>query len=167
MTGFLDPSAFAFVPQLEAAYPELLREQLALGDAGFVESPDSLTQVADGYDETGWLYCALVDGSEADRNRLLRPRAARAADAVPRLVNAGLSLFRPGTHLYPHRGERDGVLRCHLPILVPAGDLGLSLGGATHRWQAGRCLIFDDTREHEAWNHGDGDRVVLIATFEP
>jgi hypothetical protein len=27
--------------------------------------------------------------------------------------------------------------------------------------------VFDDTFEHEAWNHGDGDRVVLLLTFRP
>jgi hypothetical protein len=27
--------------------------------------------------------------------------------------------------------------------------------------------VFDDTFEHEAWNHGDGERVVLLVTFRP
>jgi beta-hydroxylase len=92
---------------------------------------------------------------------------ARACAAVPGLVNAGFSLFRPGTHLYPHRGELRGTLRCHLPLVVPAGDLGLRSGDETRAWQTGRCLVFDDTLEHEAWNHGGGDRVVLIVTFQP
>jgi aspartyl/asparaginyl beta-hydroxylase (cupin superfamily) len=26
----------------------------------------------------------------------------------------------------------------------------------------GKCLVFDDYFEHEAWNHADGDRIVLI-----
>jgi beta-hydroxylase len=58
------------------------------------------------------------------------------------------------------------VLRCHLPLIVPAGDVGLRSGNDTRSWQRGRCLIFDDTFEHEAWNRGDGDRVVLLVTFE-
>jgi hypothetical protein len=26
--------------------------------------------------------------------------------------------------------------------------------------------VFDDTQEHEAWNRGDGDRVVLLLDFK-
>jgi beta-hydroxylase len=58
------------------------------------------------------------------------------------------------------------VLRCHLGLEIPSGDLGLRIGGETRVWQPGKCLVFDDTAEHEAWNHTDADRVVLIVTFE-
>ena len=81
------------------------------------------------------------------------------------MLNAGFSLFRPGTHLYPHSGEIPNVLRCHLPLVVPVGDQGLRIGGETRVWQPGKCLVFDDTFEHEAWNRGDGDRVVLLVKF--
>ena len=30
------------------------------------------------------------------------------------------------------------------------------------RWEEGRCLVFDDFYEHEAWNHTNEDRLVLI-----
>ncbi|HZN40299.1 MAG TPA: aspartyl/asparaginyl beta-hydroxylase domain-containing protein [Planctomycetota bacterium] len=33
------------------------------------------------------------------------------------------------------------------------------------RWRPGCCLILDDTVEHEAWNHGSEDRVVLTVTL--
>jgi beta-hydroxylase len=159
---------FAFVPRLEASWEAIRAELLALDRAAFPESPDSLTTVRDGYDERGWRYLGLYgDGAGLAANRDRCPRTASACSAVPGLVNAGFSLFRPGTHLYPHHGERAGVLRCHLPLLVPAGDLGLRAGGETRRWEPGRCLILDDTVEHEAWNHGAGDRVVLIVTFAP
>jgi aspartyl/asparaginyl beta-hydroxylase (cupin superfamily) len=31
-----------------------------------------------------------------------------------------------------------------------------------HAWQEGRCVTFDDTWEHVAWNRSDRTRVVLI-----
>jgi len=166
MTAFHDPEDFAFVPALEAAFAAILAELRGLQASDFVESPDSLTAVADGYDETGWRWFVLF-GSEpaAAANRARCPAAARACAVIPGLVNAGLSLLGPGTHLYPHRGEMTGVLRCHLPLVVPDGDVALRLGGEIRRWQPGRCLVFDDTVEHEAWNRGASDRVVLLATF--
>ncbi len=165
-SAFRDPSRFAFVPALEACFDEVLAELESLEPRDFIESPDSLTTIRDGYNETGWRYFDLFGEQgdfEANRNRC--PASARAAAAVPGMVNAGFSLFEPGTHLYPHSGEMPGILRCHLPILVPNGDQGLRFGSETRVWELGRCVIFDDTIEHDAWNRGDGDRVVLLVTF--
>src|SRR6185295_14196482 len=99
---------------LEAASDAILAELRQLSEDDFVTSPDSLTAVRDGYDENGWRYFALIDESaplEANQSRC--PATVRACRAVPGLINAGFSSFRPGTHLYPHRGERAGLLRCH------------------------------------------------------
>jgi len=171
--AFPDPRSFAFVPALEAEFGRILAELHTLEPGDFCPSPDSLTTVRDGYDERGWrsfgLYGEEANGEDAGyaANRARCPSTARACALVGRPVNAGFSLFRPGTHLYPHRGELPGVLRCHLPLVVPVGDLGLRSGEETRHWEPGRCLILDDTFEHEAWNHADGDRVVLIVTFVP
>jgi aspartate beta-hydroxylase len=43
---------------------------------------------------------------------------------------------------------------------VPPGDLALRAGGEIPRRQPGRCVIFDDTFEHDAWNRAASDRVV-------
>jgi beta-hydroxylase len=166
MTAFRDPKDFAFVPRLEAAFPQILVELAQLADDDFVASPDSLTMATDGYDETGWRWFALVDdGGVANTNAAHCPDTVRACRDIPGLVNAGFSLFRPGTHLYPHQGERNGVLRCHLPLRVPAGDVALRFCDEVRHWTPGRCIVFDDRFLHEAWNHGDGDRVVLLVTF--
>jgi beta-hydroxylase len=166
LTAFRDRAGFPFVQALEAAFAAMLAELRALGRDDFVDSPDSLTTVADGYDETGWRWFPLFGGApDPAANRARCPATARACAAVTGLVNAGFSLLSPGTHLYPHRGEMKDVLRCHLPLVVPSGDVALRIGTEVRRWQPGRCLIFDDTYEHEAWNHGASDRVVLLVTF--
>lgn len=169
MCAFHDPAAFAFVPALERCFPSILGELQQLAAADFVDAPDSLTTVEDGYDETGWQWFGLYGSDPACAQHAARrtrcPATARACAAVPGLCNAGLSKFLPGTHLYPHAGELGGVLRCHLALVVPDGDCGIRFGGETRRWQAGRCLVFDDTLEHEAWNHTASERVVLIVTF--
>jgi ornithine lipid ester-linked acyl 2-hydroxylase len=168
--AFPDPGAFAFVPALEAAFAAILDEVRALPANAFAPSPDSLTAVGGGHDENGWLWCPLVaqrDGAAASAAVWLArcPATARALAAVPALVDAAFSLFRPGTHLYPHHGERAGVLRCHLGLVVPAGDVAIAAGGDLRRWQPGRCLVLDDTFEHTAWNRGRSDRIVLLVTF--
>jgi beta-hydroxylase len=164
---FRDPRDFAFVPSLEAAHAALAAELDGLDPEAFVESPDALTHAGVGYDERGWRYLELFGRGGLEAQRARAPRAAAAARAVPGLLNAGLSLLRPGTHLEPHRGELAGVLRCHLALRVPLGDCALRGGGQTRAWTPGKCLIFDDTHLHEAWNRGGGDRVVLLVTFQP
>ncbi len=166
MSAFRDPEDFDFVAELEAEFEPILAELRALAPSEFVESPDSLTAVANGYDETGWRYFALYgEGGGLEANRARCPHTAKVCSRIAGLVNAGFSSFLPGTHLYPHRGERLGELRCHLALVVPEGDVALRFGAETRAWVAGRCLIFDDTLEHEAWNHGVAERVVLIVTF--
>lgn len=71
------------------------------------------------------------------------------------------SVLRPGTHILPHRGVTNTRLVTHLPLIVPP-DCALRVGGQTHAWEEGRCVTFDDTFEHEAWNRSDQTRVVLI-----
>jgi aspartate beta-hydroxylase len=36
------------------------------------------------------------------------------------------------------------------------------VGTETRGWEEGRLLIFDDSFQHEAWNHSDAVRTVLI-----
>ena len=52
-------------------------------------------------------------------------------------------------------------LICHLPLIVPP-DCALRVGNETRAWTEGRIVSFDDSIEHEAWNHSSELRVVLI-----
>jgi hypothetical protein len=78
---------------------------------------------------------------------------------------AGLIYFsrlRPGTHIAAHKGPTNLRLRCHLGIQIPDGDCRLRVGPKIHDWKEGACIVFDDSYEHEAWNHTNEERVVLI-----
>lgn len=72
------------------------------------------------------------------------------------------SLMKPGTHIAAHRGPTNVRLRCHLGIHIPVGDCAIRVHDEQRQWQEGRCLVFDDFHDHEAWNHTTEDRVVLI-----
>ena len=72
-----------------------------------------------------------------------------------------LSRLSAGAHIPPHAGVMNARLICHLPLIVPPG-CGFRVGGEVREWREGELLVFDDSVEHEAWNHGDRDRVILI-----
>lgn len=88
----------------------------------------------------------------------------RIRDHAPEIL---FSVLRPGTHILPHRGVTNTRLVTHLPLIIP-DHCALRVGGELHRWQEGRCVTFDDTFEHEAWNRGARTRAVLILdTWHP
>lgn len=84
---------------------------------------------------------------------------------LPRITTRAPSILfsrlSPGARIPPHHGVMNARLICHLPLIVPPG-CGFRVGGETREWHEGELLIFDDTVEHEAWNNGTADRIVLI-----
>lgn len=82
----------------------------------------------------------------------------RIRDHAPETL---FSILSPGTHILPHTGVTNTRLVTHLPLVVPA-DCALRVGGKEHVWREGRCVTFDDTFEHEAWNRSGETRIVLI-----
>lgn len=102
------------------------------------------------------------------------PETASALAQVPLTRIAGhapevlFSVLAPNTHIKPHHGVTNTRVVTHLPLVIPEGDCKLVVGGEAHAWEEGRCVTFDDTFEHEAWNRTDQLRVVLILdTWNP
>ncbi len=53
------------------------------------------------------------------------------------------------------------MLRCHLGLIVPEG-CGMRVDTETRNWTQGKCLRFNHTLEHEAWNKGNSTIVLLL-----
>ena len=77
------------------------------------------------------------------------------------------SILSPRKHIPHHRGPWAGVLRLHLGLLVPreARQCRIRIADKVCAWEEGRCLVFDDTYNHEVWNDTDDYRVVLFIDF--
>lgn len=106
-------------------------------------------------------------GDRYDEHCVECPRTAALLDSLPlarvrdHSPETLFSILRPGTHILPHTGVTNTRLVTHLPLIVPP-DCALIVGGETHVWEEGRCVTFDDTFEHQAWNKSTETRVVLI-----
>lgn len=107
------------------------------------------------------------DGERFADNHARCPVTSRALDAAPlnrvaeHSPEALYSILRPGAHIPPHTGVINVRLVVHLPLIVPS-DCGIRVGSETRGWAEGKCIAFDDTYEHEAWNKSDKTRVVMI-----
>lgn len=90
------------------------------------------------------------------------PHTTEALKNIPGIINAFFSILKPGTNIPPHRGPYAGILRYHLGIIIPEGDVGIIVNGQLCRWKEGESLLFDDSFEHEAWNRTAAKRVILF-----
>lgn len=165
--------------ELEAAVDVVREELLAVlshtqdGIVPFLGT-DSATAIAanllgsSGRQEPAWdAFFFYRHGVRHHANGARCPRTSALLDSMP-LVRVRdhapetlYSILRPGTHILPHRGVTNTRLVTHLPLIVPS-DCALRVGGETHVWKEGQCVTFDDTFEHEAWNHSEQVRAVLI-----
>ena len=118
-------------------------------------------------DSGDWSTLFLCENGVVDEDAIARcPTTWETLKAVPMPWGAKsptvmFSLLRAGARIPPHTGMFNTRLICHLPLIVPPG-CGFRVGNETRAWDWGKLLIFDDSIEHEAWNEGGEDRVVLI-----
>ncbi len=156
-----DASDFPLTGYLEAHFAEIRKEVLALEPARFHRESERIERLGD------WDVAIFYErGRRREELCEACPVTTRGIETLPAMRTAGgliyVSRMRPGTHIRPHRGPTNLRLRCHLGITVPHGDCALRVGDTTRQWQEGRCLVFNDYLEHEAWNHTAQDRIVLI-----
>ena len=128
-----------------------------------------------------YLYLHNVDFQE---NRDRCPKTVALLDSIDNLYgHCFFSTLAPKTHITKHHGPTNKKLRVHLPLIVPNDDddgtnkdgdtdtttksnkksCRLRVGDDIINVTEGKCYIFDDSLEHEAWNdHSNQARIVLI-----
>src|SRR5262249_49486050 len=104
----------------------------------------------------GWnVFYFRWSGRDVKRGQVLCPQTARILASLPDYANDALfSALNPGVQVRPHCGPTNVTVKLHLGLIIPE-HCGLRVGTQTRSWQEGRCLSFDDSVEHEAWNRGD------------
>ena len=173
---FFARSQFPWFAALEACTDAIRNEALSV-----LGAPNDLirpyVRMEDGSPETkwssldgslDWTACFLWEyGVRNDAVCDLCPETAKALEEVPqthipgKAPSAFFSLLRPGAHIPPHTGVTNSRAIIHLPLIVPE-KCGFRVGGEIREWREGEAFAFDDTIEHEAWNHSQLPRIVLI-----
>lgn len=155
-----NPSDFPLVSYLESHH-EAIRDEILALEPRFHRESERIPRAGD------WDVMFLYErGRRRDDVCDACPVTTFGIESHPTMRTVmGLiyaSRMRPGTHIEAHRGPTNLRVRCHLGITVPGGDCALRAGDHTQQWRHGRCLVFDDSFEHEAWNHTEADRIVLV-----
>lgn len=93
------------------------------------------------------------------------PKLWSVLQTVPRRAGtAFISRLTPGAHIPKHCGATNSQLTCHFGIVVPDG-VELRVAREVRRQPEGRCMMFDDSFEHEVWNRSDRDRYNVFMQF--
>lgn len=174
---YYDPGQFSWAAGIEAATPAIREELMKLLATGTDEFRAYIQSDVAGLpleankallNDKAWSVLALCEiGFLAPEVIARCPRTWEAVLKLPlpRVSGWGptvvFSMLKAGAHIARHTGMYNTRLICHLPLIVPPG-CRFRVGNEVREWEEGKLLIFDDTIEHEAWNDGPEDRVVLI-----
>lgn len=103
-------------------------------------------------------------GFKVGKNCARCPETTRVLESIPNIRTAFFSILSPGYHIPHHRGVTKGVIRGHLALIVPEdrANCYIRVENENCHWEQGKCLVFDDTYDHEVFNDTPDRRVVLL-----
>jgi len=174
--AWFERTDFPWLDNIESHTPEIRAElaQVLHADQGFRpfiemprEHPGTAYWEALNYSPNWNAFFFYRDGRRFDDNCRRCPITSKLLDSLPlsRVAEHSpevfFSVLKPGAYIPPHTGVINTRLVTHMPLIIPP-DCGIRVGDETRGWKEGECIVFDDTFEHEAWNHSDQTRVVLI-----
>jgi len=84
------------------------------------------------------------------------------------LLGIWFSAILPGGIVQWHTDKYDEgeeYVRVHLPLIVPDGDLGITVEQTTYKWERGKVFCFSPFVMHTAWNKCDSLRLNLNFNF--
>lgn len=165
-----DSSVFPFTAEFEANWRKIAAEYAAVADLkehlpAFHELSPDQKKISLG---DNWKVFVLYGfGYQSKRNCEFCPETTRLLEQVPGLQSAWFSILSPGYHIPAHRGVTKGLIRCHLGLDIPdeREKCVIRIDDQICQWREGKCLVFDDTYDHEIWNDTPQSRTVLIFDF--
>ena len=112
---------FPFLTKLEENWKDVLEE---LDSLLYTEAEASVSlfeawHEKDIYEGDWDVYGLYQFGRRIPINCDRCPKTTALVESIPGMVTAGFSALAPGTHIKPHVGYTNEVLRCHLGLVVP------------------------------------------------
>jgi len=125
-------------------------------------APDKIGSL--GTDNGSWnVFYLYLHDIKFDENCAKVPETIKILkDLVPRTyMHCFFSALTPGTHITAHNGPTGKKLRVHMPLVGVKGAR-MRVGEETVFLEQDKCIMFDDSFNHEAWHDGEHTRINLI-----
>lgn len=82
-------------------------------------------------------------------------------DWICPLLEMHFSILEGGAVIAPHCDLWNFTINLHFAVDIPE-DCAIKVANETRNWEEGKCLLFDYSYLHEAWNHSDKKRICLL-----
>ncbi|MEW9513649.1 aspartyl/asparaginyl beta-hydroxylase domain-containing protein [Streptomyces bacillaris] len=160
------PEMLPLVKALEAAHTRIKADQ----DRAWEQSRDRFSDYEHYLvQQIDWQALYLYrDGRLAEEAADLAPTASQvlrehAVDTglICPLLESHFSTLLPGATIKPHCDLWNFSINLHLAVDIPEGT-GIRVADESRTWEEGKCLLFDYSFEHEAWNTGNRTRTCLL-----
>ena len=152
---------FEWTQRLSDGFEDIRRELGSLLGDEFQRHPSYLGEGGQ------WkVFYLHYTGRKVEPNCRRCPRTTELIESIPghRAGMAYFSRLAPGGHITAHSGPANTGLRCHLGLRIPP-DCRIRVSDEVRSWENGKCLVFDDSFEHEVWSRSAQSRYVLIVDF--
>lgn len=124
-----------------------------------------------------WKFIPLMHSFDPNGPKWLKhceqfPKLINILKTLPGIKTALFSKLGRHTKLSKHQGWAslsNHILRCHLPIIVPAPEhnlCGIWVDSEIQYHKPKEIIVFDDSKVHYAFNATKGTRIILIIDFE-
>ena len=157
-----DPSKHSWVKLLEDNFEPIKKEASRVFENNLMNiHPENNELACYG----NWnIFFFYKNGIKYLDNHLKCPFTSSIIDKITGTEIAGrtyFSMMPPGIHIKAHCGPHNFKLRTHLGIVTPK-EATIRVASEERDWIEGKCIVFDDSFEHEVWNKSSVMRIVLI-----
>jgi aspartyl/asparaginyl beta-hydroxylase (cupin superfamily) len=163
-----DINKFVFKDKIDAAIPKLKEEFLSVHGSSTEGIPLYSEYIGNSLDpKNKWKMLVIkIMGEWEEKNLKTYPALTELVRSFGDVCrSAGYSVLDPGgdvpTHTDTEEGHENYVI-CHVPLIVPEGDVGFLEGDVKGTWKEGECFLLDVEIPHSVWNHTNKPRVVVL-----
>ncbi|WP_298315512.1 aspartyl/asparaginyl beta-hydroxylase domain-containing protein [uncultured Aquimarina sp.] len=106
----------------------------------------------------------IVSDETWKTNQKLAPISTKILSEIEGLKAYAFSCLAPGGHIRPHKHNNPYVTA--ILCIQDGGDSYIKVEGEKKKFKNGEFIIFDYTKEHEVYNNGSSDRIVLLILLD-
>jgi aspartyl/asparaginyl beta-hydroxylase (cupin superfamily) len=161
--AFLEPEQFEWAVSIEKNYDLIYKElQAYLKTNQPLQAYFNTNMVSK---QGGWKTISLMAwGVNYYRKIKQFPQTMKVVQEVPGLVSVSFNLLEPNSDIKSHYGDTNAIFRCHFGLSIPGRlpEIGFKVKNEERAWEKGQLLFFCDAHRHQAWNHTNEARFILL-----
>jgi len=169
VTGMVyDINKFVYKEKINISIPKLKEEFLSVHGNSTDGIPLYSDYIGNSLDpKNKWkMVVVKIMGEWEEKNLKTYPVLADLVKSFGDICRgAGYSILDPDGYVPMHTDTEEGhenYVICHVPIIIPDGDVGFLEGDSRGTWKEGECFLLDVETPHSIWNYSDKPRIVVL-----